>query len=417
MEDDGTYTCKATSDIGLAVTKAKLFVKELPESEKKQIRLVRAQQQEEKVKSEKVTIEKKVTKKTRGAVTVEEQKPLDVQEVQVIESTETIKETTDKKERAKPIVPIQEPVSTSAIATCKKIDTSHETTEKIEETATVVFTEKEPVSVSTTVIEDTVEEIKETKKPKERKPKYETTESIDQTAVVSKVTVEEVIERVKKIKITKKKQLNKAIEETLEFTKAIEFGPGENPLRELAEIGFLFRNGVTVNDVTVLYHADKYPSLKTPEAQSAMVNLVERQGHGALISQVLTEETTTDERLVAATIGFRAFMKMVELKHATVEEVITNFAPEDFRPHAWESVETTEVSVVFRLKSCHPQKRSNLGNDMILTLKIKLLHFILQPGMFFVICAPNKRKLTLILKNCIYLLVTWYISDGYKRCI
>lgn len=345
-EDVGTYICKATSDIGLAVTKAKLHVTEISDTERTQIRIQRAQQQEAMIKSEKVITERRreERKQTKGSITVEEQKPVKVEEVQALETTEKIKKVVDKKEKAKPIVPIQEPVSHSAIATCKKIDTSHETTERIEEQASVIISEKEPITVSTTVLEDTVKEIHEEKKPKQRKPKYETTESVNQTATVSQVTVEEIVEKVNKIKIIQKRQLHKAVEQTLEFMKAKEFGPGENPLKELAEIGFLFRNGITVNDVTILYHADKYPSLKTPEAQSAMVNLVERQGHGALISQVLTEETTTDERLVASTIGFRAFMKMVDLKHTNVEEVITNFAPEDFKPHAWESVETTEVS-------------------------------------------------------------------------
>lgn len=347
IQDVGTYTCKATSDIGLAVTKAKLYVQELSEDERKRVQIRKAQELEEKIRLEKVTIEKKreERKTKRGSVTVEttSKKPLGVQEVQVIESTEHLEVTMDKKARAKPVVPIQEPVSTSAIATCKKIDTAHEEAEQIEEKAEVIVSQLEPVTVSTTVIEDTVQEI-EDKTPKWRKARTETTKKVDQRATVSEVNVQEVIERVSRIIKTEKKQMTKAVEETLEFVKAREFGPGESPLRELAEIGFLFRRGVTVNDVTVLYQADKYPSLKTPEAQSAMVNLVERQGHGALISQVLTEETTTDERLVAATIGFRALMRMVELKHATVEEVITHFAPEDFKPHAWESAETTQVS-------------------------------------------------------------------------
>jgi hypothetical protein len=32
------------------------------------------------------------------------------------------------------------------------------------------------------------------------------------------------------------------------------------------------------------------------------------------------------------------------MRHAAVEEVITHFAPEDFRPHAWETSEATQVS-------------------------------------------------------------------------
>jgi len=76
------------------------------------------------------------------------------------------------------------------------------------------------------------------------------------------------------------------VEEILELIRAREFGPGESPLRELAQIGFLLRQGVTVNQITSVYHADHFPALRTPEAQSALVQLVEREGHETLISQV-----------------------------------------------------------------------------------------------------------------------------------
>lgn len=350
LEDVGTYTCKAVSEIGLAVTKAKLYVQELPQYEKQQIQLKKAKELEEKIKLEKVTLDKKKEerKKSRGSVSFEKGKELGsvtVQEVHTTENTEIIEETLEKEVKAKPIMPIMEPVSTSAIATCKKIDSVEETVkERPEIKAKVKISELQPITVSTTVLEDSIREIQEEKKPKLRKAKSELIERVSQTATISEVQIREVIERVTKIIKREEKHMTKAIEETLEFTKVREFGPGETPLRELAEIGFLFQKGVTVDDVTVLYQADKFPGLKTPVAQSAMVNLVERQGHGALISQVLTEETTTDERIVAATIGFRAFMRMVEMKHATVEEVIVNFAPDDFKTPAWESVEAHEVT-------------------------------------------------------------------------
>lgn len=347
-EDVGTYTCKAQSDIGLAVTKAKLYVQELPQFEKKQIQLKKAKEQEEKIKAEKVKIEKKTEerKKVQSTVKIEKREygSVATEEVHTIESAEIIKKDVDEPAKAKPVIPIMEHVSTSATATCKKIEEIEETvTEKPEFKAKVQISELQPISVSTTVIEDTVKEFPG-EKPELRKAKTEITERIDQTAIISQVEVREVIEKVTRIIQRERKQMTKAVEETLSFIKAKEFGPGESPLRELAEIGFLFQKGVTVNDVTVMYHADKYPALKTPEAQSAMVNLVERQGHGALISEVLTEETTTDEKIVASTIGFKAFMRMVELKHATVEEVIVNFAPEDFTSLIWESVEAHEVN-------------------------------------------------------------------------
>lgn len=133
------------------------------------------------------------------------------------------------------------------------------------------------------------------------------------------------------------------VNEILEMIKATEFGPGETPLRELATIGYLVRQGITVNEIYDLYNTDKFPSLQMPESQSALVQLVEREGHAKLISEVLTEETIEDERIVAATVGFRAFLKMIELKHVTVEEVITHFSREDFITQEWKTIEATEV--------------------------------------------------------------------------
>lgn len=73
-----------------------------------------------------------------------------------------------------------------------------------------------------------------------------------------------------------------------------------------------------------------------------MVQLVEREGHSTLISEVLTQESTTEQTLVGV---FRAFLRMVELKHASVEEVLTMFYPADFQPQVWEQV-TSQVHQV-----------------------------------------------------------------------
>lgn len=133
------------------------------------------------------------------------------------------------------------------------------------------------------------------------------------------------------------------INELMEIINAKEFGPGESPLRELAKIGYMLRNGVTTEMIDSLYDSEYFPALRVPQSQSALVQLVERQGYGALITEVLTEETAQDEEIIAAKAGFRAFLKMVELKHNSVEEVIAHFYPEDFKPRAWEEKEAHEV--------------------------------------------------------------------------
>lgn len=191
----------------------------------------------------------------------------------------------------------------------------------VEERAKITTEITETISVT-----EVQPEIRELKKKKKKPEKVKT-----------EVTVEQIIKE-------HEENIAREVEELMDVMNATEFGPGESPLRELATIGFLVRQGVSVNEINEsLYRTDKFPALRTPDAQNALVQLVERQGHGPLITEVLTEETTTDESIVAATVGFRAFMKMVDLQHATVEEVITHFAPDDFRPRAWEVTEAIEV--------------------------------------------------------------------------
>ncbi|KRT83113.1 Immunoglobulin, partial [Oryctes borbonicus] len=342
-EHVGTYVCKAISDIGLAVTKAKLYVQQITEEEKKEIQLKRAKEVEEKVKKERVLIEKRreERKKKRGIRTTEpESLPVDVTEVQTIEKVEEVPQKPEEEAKAQPIIPVQEPVSTEAIATCKKIDDTEEITET-KTTAKEILSPQEPLEVAEIQPEDEIKDIKE-KKPKTRKTKPETVQPLAEEATLTEVKLEEVIKRVEEIIVSEEIRMAKEVTEILDFIRIKEFGPGEHPLRELAEIGYLVRNGITVKEVNVLYHEDKFPHLKSPEAQSAMINVVERKGLSPLITEVLTEETTVDEKVLAETLGFRAFMKMVELKHATVEEVITQFVPDDFMQKVWETTEVTE---------------------------------------------------------------------------
>lgn len=136
------------------------------------------------------------------------------------------------------------------------------------------------------------------------------------------------------------------VNEILELIEAHKFGDGQLPLRELATIGYLVQRGITVTEITLLYNADTFPALRNPEAQAALVQLVERQGHGTLISEVLTEETTVDdEHVFASTVGFRAFMRMIEREHIAIEEVITHFREEDFVHHEWKHAEARETIV------------------------------------------------------------------------
>lgn len=331
--------------MGVVETKAKLYIQEVP-IEKRQLELKKAQAQETKVKKERVRVEKTEIRQKKGKLVTEEtSKSVDVQEVHAIEGTEEIPAKTAEEGVARPIIPIQQPLETEAVASCKKIDEQEETLEILEEKASKKLKPLQPLSISETVPEDLTEEMKD-KFPDTEVATSSFRSEVKEQASVTEVKLEEIIERVEKLIVQEEIKMSKEISEVLDLIQAKEFGPGESPLRELAEIGYLVRNGISINEITVLYSENKFPSLKAPNAQSALVNVVERKGHSALITEVLTEETTSDEGKLAATVGFKAFMKMIELKHATVEEVITHFSPDDFIQRVWESKEISEVSSI-----------------------------------------------------------------------
>lgn len=263
---------------------------------------------------------------------------------------------------ASKIIPTQESVITETTASLKTIDEKKTSTAKprTKEYAKTVSVVREGLEVTELTSEDVLPDFKVKTRLDKAFVTTESYESVEITEVRTEVDIQtlqkkslvteeeiDILEsqkQIEKIFEQHEEKISKEVEEVMEVLQVKDFGPGEMPLRELATIGYLVRNGVTVNEINeCLYLTDQFPALKTPDAQNALVQLVEREGHGPLITQVLTEETAMDESVVAATVGFRAFMKMVELQHATVEEIITHFAPDDFRVRAWEITDIAEV--------------------------------------------------------------------------
>ncbi|KYM95732.1 Myosin light chain kinase, smooth muscle, partial [Cyphomyrmex costatus] len=404
--DDATYVCKATNEIGMIVTKAKLHIDTISESRlmpedkeeekldikfkkqeeklyrKKKTDLKKTKEIKEKVKTERIKIEKEKIREEKLIPKEQiEKRIIDVEETQLLETTEFIEDKPKEVSRARKIIPIQESIVTEAIASLKKIDNKklQECIPKFQERAKQIVEEQESVVVSEITSEDiapdfTIEmkldhaqvtsetlqkdaisedvesSLQETKHIETRQKKIK---KIKAGKIQEDITIKEIVER-------QKESITREVDEIMEVLDATEFGPGEFPLRELATIGYLVRQGVSINEINeCLYKTEIFPALKTPDAQNALVQLVERKGHGPLITQVLAEETTTDESFVAATVGFRAFMRMVELQHATVEEVIIHFAPEDFKSRAWEVTEISKVET-----EQHAMERVNIVRKM-----------------------------------------------------
>jgi hypothetical protein len=115
---EGTYMCKAVSDIGMAITKAKLQIFNKGEKIKKQT----AKQVKEKVKKEKVITreEETIEQETAEQVIEELQESPTVTDIQPIDETVTLKKVKEKK--AKVIVSEAEHVETTDVVSFKKVD-------------------------------------------------------------------------------------------------------------------------------------------------------------------------------------------------------------------------------------------------------------------------------------------------------
>lgn len=128
------------------------------------------------------------------------------------------------------------------------------------------------------------------------------------------------------------------VEEILKKFKSQNFGSEEESIRELATVSYMLQSGLSTNDVQKLFQSDLFPNLKNTESQSALVQVLEREGHEKIVSDILSEksEHEIDESFIA-TVGFKAFLKMVEMKQIKAEEIIKLLTPEDFASNSWKS--------------------------------------------------------------------------------
>lgn len=316
LEDQGIYVCKATSEAGMSITKAQLQVTEM--SEEKKLKIHKAKERNVEKLKEKVTLHKteKIPKKSQASIAIEEKSATDVSHIDTIETVKYIKDEIKPKEKAKTKVTIEQPVITSATASCKKIDDTTVTIKEIKEVAEPKQPLKESIIVHDIQVEGTIEEF-----------------------------VRDVIKK-RGVKVTRQEvnKLSSEINETMQYIGVKEFSAGENPLQELAKIDFMVRHGITTNEVMSLYDANKFPALRKPESQSALVQVIERKGHGPIISEILTQESVVSEDFLTQRLGFKALMRTVELKYVTVEEVITHFRTEAFNIQSVKKVEANEVN-------------------------------------------------------------------------
>lgn len=300
-EDIGFYTCKLINEIGMTMTRGKFDIS------------TTATVTEEVVKGRKGKGKKKVAKKVKPVIIPTAYESSEEEETQLETTTIEIVPAAVSNETTMDVIKVRQPVSILVEESGKSEEIlvkDREIADKELQLETKIVEETEVISktiTSTVEISETVNIIRE---------------KISQKSI----SIEDMIE------LRQHQQVNLL----LETIEAKSFGViGESALRDLATMSLLIRHGCTIIEIIYMYEQNIFISLKKPEAQSALVQLVEREGHEELISQILTESSAEDETTLAATVGFKAFIRMIETCEISIETVIRKFVREDFITQDW----------------------------------------------------------------------------------
>ncbi|EDW33137.1 GL24635 [Drosophila persimilis] len=293
QEDCGYYSCKLINEIGMTMTRAKFEVSSTSNVE------------------EEVVATKRVIKKKAGG-----------------------KKTSSMVKRTGASSAMQK--TEIRIVLCGHND--HECLQKsqvIEESEEEIEEEIEEVEeVKEEIKEEINQEIKEEKSAKEE-IKYTSSKTIELKKTVELIRTK-ITQKTISIEDIHVISQHEEVQWLLESVEAVSFGAsGEAALRDLATIGLLLRYGCTHYEITYMYEQNIFISLKKPESQAALVQLVEREGHEELITQILSESSNEDETILAATVGFKAFIRMIQTYEITIEIVIRKFVREDFISQDW----------------------------------------------------------------------------------
>ena len=105
----------------------------------------------------------------------------------------------------------------------------------------------------------------------------------------------------------------------------------EGPMKAMADIRLRLEHGASVNEVNAAYEAHEFPELEKVDSQMAMIKAVERVGQSASVHEVLLQECIGKKEVDLQNVGFKALISTLSKESFKVDEVITQFQPEDFR--------------------------------------------------------------------------------------
>lgn len=128
-----------------------------------------------------------------------------------------------------------------------------------------------------------------------------------------------------------------------------EFNLESQPVPEMATVSTLLNEGISCEEMLAIVKAGELPALNLPDTQWPLVQIMERLGQMAIISQVIVEEPnlnlpaqinelpqTVDERIekfvTNQAIGLRALIQLAVQESVNVSEMATLDRVQEFQP-------------------------------------------------------------------------------------
>jgi len=125
-------------------------------------------------------------------------------------------------------------------------------------------------------------------------------------------------------------KISKPKEEKIKATKKVAVKNSEGPMKAIADIRMRIEHGASVNEVNAAYEAHEFPELEKVDSQMAMIKAVERVGQSASVHEVLLQECSGKNEVDLQNVGFKALISTLSKESYKVDEVITQFQPDDF---------------------------------------------------------------------------------------
>jgi len=307
----GEYVCKAISPSGSVATKAQLRVYELTGEALEQWEAKKAKAREEILNAEKARKkEKKAAKMTKADYLKQNQDERDkkVKKEQKMAESEA-KEKAAQEEAAK-------------IAEAKSLSTPKQVClADIMSGADETVTKKSEKSV----------------KLSQKKVAKTTVQVVDEG--MTKFIEKQTIGLRALIQMANQESLSIAEVVAQHGTKELD---QENLDVETAKVDSLLQAGITVDQIVTMGTTGDLTVLNAPESQTALVQLVEKQGHKAITRQVMVSEAT--KLAPEEPIGLKAVLRAIEEKTANIEDITamaTN--PEEFNLEASPVAEMAQI--------------------------------------------------------------------------